>query len=63
MNKNINQEIYSTPLDKSKIKSLKSLRSPMTRKKFQNSHWSDKVDRSIERYVKWEHKPHIQKNI
>tara|TARA_B100001250_G_scaffold414622_2_gene454807 strand:+ start:5106 stop:6101 length:996 start_codon:yes stop_codon:yes gene_type:complete len=63
MKKDINQEMYSTPLDKKNIKSLKSLRSPMTRKKFQNSHWSDKVDKAIERYVKWEHKPHIQKRI
>jgi hypothetical protein len=65
MKKDINQEYYSSTIENSEVKPLSHFRSSkyIKRSKHQNYSWSDKVDYALERYVKWEHKPHIQKKI
>ena len=33
------------------------------RKKHQQYYWTEKTDKALERYIKWETKPHIQQRI
>ncbi|OUX33102.1 MAG: hypothetical protein CBE24_02665 [bacterium TMED264] len=53
----MNKKVTPKPLSSFRTKTIKP------RRKNQSWDWTKKTDQALERYFKWEHKPHIQKRI